>query len=129
MKRSPKDTLAYIHRITDGWMRLRPEKAFGGFTLEQFKATVQPSLDTRANIADLLKQLDIEIARRNAADDVSFAAIQRVVNGVKGDRHEGEDSILYGAMGYVRKSQRRSGLTQRAERGPRRRARRARSGA
>ena len=77
MKRSPKDTLGYIHRITDAWTRLRPYKAFGGFTLAHFRAAVQPSLATRANIVDLLQQLEIEIARRNTADDVSFAAIQR----------------------------------------------------
>jgi hypothetical protein len=120
MKRSPKDTLGYIQRITSAWSRLRPRKAFGGLTLAEYEAIVQPSLDTRAEIVNLLAQLDIAIARRNLADDISFAATQRVVNGVRGDREEGEDSILYGAMGYVRTSQRRSGLTQRVGRRPRR---------
>jgi hypothetical protein len=34
-----------------------------------------------------------------------------VVNGVKGDPAFGEDSDLYETMGYVRKSERKSGLT------------------
>lgn len=34
-----------------------------------------------------------------------------VRNGVGGDPNYGDDSVLYGAMGFVRKSERRSGLT------------------
>ena len=34
-----------------------------------------------------------------------------MVNAVKGDPDEGEDGELYEAMGYVRKSERRSGLS------------------
>ena len=34
-----------------------------------------------------------------------------VVNGVVGDPAYGDDSPLYGAMGFVRKSERKSGLT------------------
>ena len=36
---------------------------------------------------------------------------QKVVNGVKGDPNFGDDSDLYDSMGYVRKSDRQSGLT------------------
>ncbi len=35
----------------------------------------------------------------------------KVVNGVKGDPAFGEDCDLYEAMGYVRKSERKSGLS------------------
>jgi hypothetical protein len=37
-------------------------------------------------------------------------ALQFVVNSVKGDPEEGSNSELYEAMGYVRKSERSSGL-------------------
>jgi len=34
-----------------------------------------------------------------------------LVNAVKGDPTEGEDGVFYEALGYVRKSERRSGLS------------------
>jgi hypothetical protein len=48
--------------------------------------------------------------KRDVADKASVAAIQLVVNAVKGDPEEGEDGEFYEALGYVRKSERSSGL-------------------
>jgi hypothetical protein len=41
--------------------------------------------------------------------------VQLVVNGVVGDPTFGPDSALYEAMGYVRKSERKSGLTRKGK--------------
>lgn len=49
--------------------------------------------------------------QRDDADVVTNEAIQKVVKGVAGDPDFGEDSDLYEALGYVRKSERRSGLS------------------
>lgn len=46
-----------------------------------------------------------------AADDNTTAKMQLVVNGVRADPEEGEDSALYGALGYARTSERKTGLT------------------
>ena len=51
-----------------------------------------------------------EVARAKA-DVVTNPLNQQVVDSVKGDPAYGEDSDLYAAMGYVRKSARKSGLT------------------
>lgn len=40
-----------------------------------------------------------------------LALIGLVVNAVKGDPEEGEDGEFYEALGYVRKSERKSGLS------------------
>jgi hypothetical protein len=40
-----------------------------------------------------------------------FRKVELVVNGVRADPTEGIDSALYEAMGYTRKSERKSGLT------------------
>ena len=47
---------------------------------------------------------------RDDADRDSLRQVALVVNAVKGDLDEGEDSDLYEAMGYTRKSERASGL-------------------
>ncbi|MDO8545020.1 MAG: hypothetical protein Q7S40_31640 [Opitutaceae bacterium] len=49
--------------------------------------------------------------QRNDSDGVSLQTVQCVVNAVKGDPGEGPNGELYEAMGYVRDSERRSGLT------------------
>jgi len=44
-------------------------------------------------------------------DGVTRAVCEFVVNSIKGDPDEGADGTLYEACGYVRKSERKSGLS------------------
>lgn len=53
------------------------------------------------------------IAARDAADAAFSSKAQLVVAGVLADPTEGPDSALYEALGYTRKSERRSGVTRR----------------
>ncbi len=94
----------------NAWQTLRPEKSFAGLSLEQFKAKIKASLDARAAIAALENQLLAAQNQRDDADKASLATIALVVNAVKGDPEEGEDGEFYEALGYVRKSERKSGL-------------------
>ncbi len=36
-----------LEKVIEAWEDLAPDKSFGAMTLEQFKARVKPSLDTR----------------------------------------------------------------------------------
>jgi hypothetical protein len=96
--------------VTSGWESLAAAKTFGGMTLEQFKAKVKPSTDARKTIKDLDSQYTAAQNSRDTADVESNRVLALVVNAVKGDPDHGEDSALYEAMGYVRKSERKSGL-------------------
>lgn len=111
MASSPKDTGALLKAISDAWEKLAPAKKFAEMTLAEFKAKVQPSFDARTAIDALDTQMLKAIDDRDDADKVSVPAAQLVVNSVKGDPAYGDDSALYEAMGYVRKSERKSGLT------------------
>ena len=110
MADSPKAVIEKLNTIVDAWEKLRPAKKFGGMTLEEFKAGIKPSYDSRKEISDLEKEIIDKTNQRDDADDNSEDLAQLVVNGVKGDPEEGEDSTLYETMGYVRKSERKSGL-------------------
>ena len=99
-----------VDTITAAWESLRPGKTFAGMTLEQFKLRVKPSIDARAIISDCEHKLTSALNTRDDADKISNEACLLVVNSVKGDPAEGEDGELYEAMGYVRKSERKSGL-------------------
>jgi len=110
MPLSPKIAEGKILEVQNGWENLASAKSFGGLTLEQFKRKVKPSLEARTEIARLESQLSAAYNARDDADTASLQTISLVVNGVRGDPEHGEDSALYEAMGYVRKSQRKSGL-------------------
>jgi membrane carboxypeptidase/penicillin-binding protein PbpC len=111
MPQTPKQTLADINAITSAWATLAPTASFGGMTLAQYKAKVKPSLDARDLLDTLAKQVTSAQDARDNADVVSSDINQKVVKGVVGDADYGDDSDLYDAMGYVRKSERKSGLS------------------
>lgn len=110
-KQTPKKIEEKIRTTISAWEQLAPNKKFGGMTVDEFKAIVAPSLNARALIDQLQHQLTQAINQREDADDVSLGKIQLVVNGVLADPTEGPDSSLIEAMGYTRKSERKSGLT------------------
>jgi hypothetical protein len=110
---SPKRNKERLDKILNAWQTLAPDKSFGGMTPAQFKAKIKPSYDSRDRLVVLENQTRAEQATRDDADKESLAAAQAVVNGVKGDPTEGPDSDLYESFGYVRESEKKSGLTRR----------------
>lgn len=110
MPLSPTVVEEKITTTTSAWEDLRPVKSFADLTLAQFKAAMQPALDARTTISNLENLLS---AARTARDDKDVEAcdiIAKVVSAVVGDTEEGNDGPLYEALGYIRKSQRKSGL-------------------
>ncbi|PYS91152.1 MAG: hypothetical protein DMF64_12940 [Acidobacteria bacterium] len=114
---NPKTAQSKLDRIISAWETLAPDKSFGGMTLAQFKAAVQPSYDKRAELTVLENQVQSKQVERETADTESLRLVQLVVNGVVGDPTEGPDGDLYEAMGYVRASQRHTGLTRKKKAG------------
>ena len=111
MSYAPKENLDRINTVTKAWETLRPAKSFAGLTLAQFKAKVKPSLDARANVETLDHQRTAALDQRDDADKASMETIKLVTNAVKGDPAETADGELYEAMGFVRESERLSGLS------------------
>ena len=111
MPADPRHTLDRIERIKAAWLMADPKAVFSGMTHDQFSKVVQPSIDARVAIAQAESQLSIAKNQRVDGDKASAAAIQLVVNAVKGDPKHGDDGKLYEAMGYVRRSECKSGLT------------------
>ncbi len=107
----PKDTLERIQIFLRAWETIRPDKSFGGMTFAQFKAGVKNSLDIREELSVLESQTQSKKIERDASDKNSNRLMQLVVNGVVGDPEEGPDGELYEALGYTRKSVRKTGLT------------------
>jgi hypothetical protein len=115
MANSPANTGAKIQNALTAWKTLAPAATFGGMTLAQFVAATKPSFDAREAISEKEDEMTALINGRNDADKASLEKLLLVVNGVKGDPNFGEDSDLYDTMGYVRKSERASGLTRKKQ--------------
>jgi len=111
MATSPSEVETKLGNILNAWETTAPTASFGGLTLAQFKTAVQPSLDARTTINALDAQMTTALDARDDADKVTAPLLQKIVNGVKGDPAHGEDSAHYEAMGYIRKSERKTGKT------------------
>ena len=104
-----------LDRAVRAWETLAPEKSFGGMTLSGFKTKVQESLDARQALRAATDQLLVAQNARTDTDGKTLQALLLVVNAIKGDPEHGDDSSLYEACGYVRKSERKSGLSRRKQ--------------
>lgn len=98
---SESDIYERAGTILGAWRSMCPEKQFFGMSPDDFAQRVEPSGEVRKAIADAEAHLQQLYARREKADRITRRAIVRVVNGVKGDPSEGEDSQLLAAMGYL----------------------------
>jgi hypothetical protein len=113
---NPKLTAEKLSKLLQAWKDLAPEKKFGGMTYDEFTAAVQPSFDARIKVATIEVQLVNALTERSDSDIESQRLVQLVVNSIKGDPTVGDDSALYEAAGYVRRSERKSGLRRQSKR-------------
>lgn len=111
MPTNPKGNIEKFERTLTAWQTIARNKSFGGMTLEQYEAVVEDARTARTAIETIEDQLTNALATRDAKDEIALAKTQLVVAGVLADPDEGANSALYEAMGYVKKSDRKSGLT------------------
>jgi hypothetical protein len=115
MANNPAEIEKAITDITNGWTSLAPTATFAGMTLAQYTAAVKPSLDARVAITGLDEQMTGAITNRDKADTVTEPINQKIIKAVVGDVNYGDDSALYESFGYVRKSQRKTGLSRKSK--------------
>lgn len=101
-----------VLRILNAWLE-------GASAVTEFRSTKKAAFEARIaqaqavedEIADLKAQLSM---KENERDDIYKQLDADAVDirkGVEGHKDYGDDSPLYGSMGFVRKSERKSGLT------------------
>jgi len=101
-----EDLLISADRIAQAWEGRRPKKKFSGLTVEDFRDAAQASRQARQEIKELEASLQGAKKRRKLADAELLKVQRRVVLAVRGDAEDGEDSALFGEMGFVPRSQR-----------------------
>lgn len=108
---SPGKNMQCLEKVLDAWRDIAPGEKFGGLNLAEFEALVDASRQSRVTLVDKQNEVISAIVGRENNDIAALTSKAIVVNGVIGNPDFGPDSALYEAMGYVRKSSRKSGLT------------------
>jgi len=111
MKSRPTHVPTLSALVSTAWNDHAPDAQFSGMTMAQFQAKTQASTDTRDAVTSLTAQRRAKMDELNAADAASRNAIQMVVGAVRSDPANGPDSPLLAAMGYVTRSARKTGKT------------------
>ena len=111
MAKTNRYTANRITVFRTAWKELAPQESFAGMTLAGFEAATALPITLRDQILALEKQVEGRKTERTKADTAANALLDLMVNSVRGTPQHGPDSSLYRALGYIRKSERRSGLT------------------
>lgn len=93
------------------WNEQAPQETFAGMTYAQFVTACEDCFTLREEILVLDIQREGKRTAREVADLAARELCDLVVNSVRGTPGHGKDSALYRALGYVRQSERKSGLT------------------
>ncbi|MEJ1966657.1 MAG: hypothetical protein WDO56_35990 [Gammaproteobacteria bacterium] len=109
MLKQSKDPVGRVNTLVESWRTQEPNRTFYGHTLPQFVAAVQPVFAVREEGAELAKRVRANSAKRRDVDVAALDLVRNIVHAVKADPAVGEDSLLYAAMGYVRKTDRSGG--------------------
>ncbi len=102
-------------KMNDAWFEGAKSASFNGIAQADFQTEVEACAAKDAEIADLRAELNMKIDARDDAYVTLNDKRSKVGQGVAGDPAYGDDSPLYGAMGFVRKSEKKSGLTRKTK--------------
>lgn len=111
MADTPKENETKYNRFLIALTTLAPDKTFGGVTLADFTSQIGKSNAPRRRLVELADERTNEETNRDNEDAVTMKMCERIKNGVIADLEFGDDSALYEALDYIRKSERKSGLT------------------
>ena len=110
-----KEIRERVMRMNDAWAKGAPAVEFSGVKQADFAAEINEAEIAEQELADILAQVEMKRAAIDNLYSNLNAKSVRVANGVRGDANYGPDSPLYGAMGFVRDSDRASGLTRKSK--------------
>lgn len=111
MPKNPKKNEEKMKKALNALKTLAPNVKFNGKGVEELEAQINRSMAPRQRLEEIDNEKAEQIALRDSEDVRSLAMIDKIVAGIIGHDDFGEDSALYEAFGYIRKSDRKSGLT------------------
>lgn len=109
-RRKYPNTTERIAIFRTAWTNQAPDSTFAGMTLAEFEARVSPVQANAEWIQSLERDIAAALTGRRKVDQDARETLELVVNSVRGNPDHGPDSQFYRALGYIPKSERKSGL-------------------
>lgn len=91
------------------WEQFAPDAKFAEMTLSEFRTKSEEPLRVRNSIKESKTKLRGLTLERDQSDEVMNNDLVLIAHGIRGDKAFGEDCPFYRALGFVPKSERRSG--------------------
>jgi hypothetical protein len=118
MKTNLKKTVERIETFLEAWEKNAATKSFAGLTLQEFTEATKLPIDTSKEIKALRQEAQRKrVHALNSLVEIN-PLLERVVFAVQGSAEYGSDSAFYQEMGYIRKSDRKRGLTRKRNEAP-----------
>lgn len=112
-KQSSESVRRRRNQFIASWREYAPDAIFGKLTLSQFEEQSNVPLEVRQRLLDAETKASGLRLERNQADQAFNKLVLNIANAIRGNDEHGEDSALYRSLGYVAKSERRTGMTRR----------------
>jgi hypothetical protein len=110
-RRKYPNTTERIAIFRAAWNDIASAESFAGMTLAEFEARLSPVQANADRLQSLAGQMAAAQTERRQLDQDAREVLELVINAVRGNPNHGPNSQLYRALGYVPKSERRSGLS------------------
>lgn len=111
MADTPKENEVKYNRFLNALTTLAPDKTFGGVNVADFTTQIGKSMAPRRKLVEIDDEKKQQEVIRNTEDAITSKMCEMIKNGVVADPEFGDDSALYEALGFIRRSERKSGLT------------------
>jgi hypothetical protein len=96
-------------QFLSSWAEYAQDKSFAGMTLAEFELKSTEPLDVRKDLGDARTKAGGLILKRDQADEVLNSDLLLIAHAIRADTEFGEDCPLYRSLGFVPKSERKSG--------------------
>jgi hypothetical protein len=118
MKTNLKSAVGRIETFRGAWAKNGATSTLGGITLEEFTEATRVPGEAKAEAAELRKEAKRKhVKGLNSLPEV-MALVERLTFAVQASPEFGPDSAFYQELGYVRKSDRKKGLTRKGKEPP-----------
>ena len=105
-------------QFLSSWREFAPDVTFAGFTLAQFEEESTKPLDVRKEMVDAKTKVKGLKLKRDKADEVQTGVFVLIAHAVRGHEQFGEDCALYRSLGFIPKSERKTGTRGRNKASP-----------
>jgi hypothetical protein len=96
-------------QFLSSWQEFAPDAVFAGMTLAEFQSKAQQPLDVRQTLADTRTRVSGLILDRDKSDEEMNRDLLLVAHAIRATPAYGEDCAFYRSLGYIPKSERRTG--------------------